>query len=68
VSRRPKTGKRKRCTRFVRRGALKRNGAAGANRLPFTGRIGRKALKPRRYRATIVATDGAGRSKARRGA
>ena len=28
--------------------------------MKFSGRIGRKALKPGRYRALITATDGAG--------
>ncbi|HEX6652858.1 MAG TPA: hypothetical protein VF072_08955 [Thermoleophilaceae bacterium] len=33
---------------------------AGANRRRFSGRIGRKRLKPGRYRATLVARDPAG--------
>jgi hypothetical protein len=55
---------RKRCTRFVKKGTLTRAGAAGANSVKFTGRIGRRALKPGSYRVSITATDAAGnRSK-----
>jgi CSLREA domain-containing protein len=39
----------------------------GTNRKRFSGRIGRRALKPGRYRLTMVATDAAGnRSKPKR--
>ena len=48
-------GKR-RCTRFVRRGTLKRAATNGVNRVAFSGRIGRRALKPGKYRASFVAT------------
>jgi hypothetical protein len=59
--------KKRRCTRIVATGSLTRNSRAGANSTPFSGRIGKKALRPGRYRATVTATDGAGnRSKARR--
>jgi hypothetical protein len=50
----------KKCTRYVKAGTLTRNGAAGANALPFSGRIGSKALKPGKYRAVFAATDAAG--------
>jgi PKD domain len=50
----------RRCTRYVRVGALNRTSRQGANRVKFSGRIGRRALKPARYRATLVATDAAG--------
>ena len=50
----------KRCTRFVKKGTLTRNGTAGRNSVKFSGRIGRRALKPGRYRVTITATDTAG--------
>jgi PKD repeat protein len=43
----------KRCTRATRKGVLRRAGAAGANNVPFSGRIGTKALRPGRYRATL---------------
>jgi hypothetical protein len=46
---------------------LRRSGRAGANRVRFSGRIGRRALRRGRYWLTIRATDGAGnRSAARR--
>jgi uncharacterized delta-60 repeat protein len=44
---------------------LKRLSNAGRNRVGFSGRVGRHALRPGRYRATLTATDTAGsRSKA----
>jgi hypothetical protein len=52
--------KRRRCTRYVRRGVLKRTGVQGRNRVKFSGRIGRRALRPGRYRASVIATDAAG--------
>lgn len=50
----------KRCTRFVKRGAFAQNGKLGQNRKKFSGKIGRKRLRPGRYRATLVARDAAG--------
>ncbi len=49
----------KRCNRFVKRGrTLVRKGLQpGAQAIPFSGRIGRKALKPGGYRLTAVAKD-----------
>jgi uncharacterized delta-60 repeat protein len=45
---------------------LKRTSSAGGNRVAFSGRVGRHALRPSRYRATLTATDPSGnRSKAR---
>jgi uncharacterized delta-60 repeat protein len=45
---------------------LKRASRAGANRIRFKARSGRHALRPGRYRATLIAADAAGaRSKAR---
>jgi hypothetical protein len=35
---------------------LTRHGLAGANKVPFSGRIGRRALPAGRYRAKIVAS------------
>jgi hypothetical protein len=60
-----KLRKAKRCTRFVKKGTLtRRNLPAGRTNVKFSGRIGKKALKPGRYRALITATDAAGnRSK-----
>ena len=56
----------KRCTRYVSVGTLRRTGAKGANSIRFTGRIGKRALRPGRYRAVIAATDAAGNRSARR--
>jgi Ca2+-binding RTX toxin-like protein len=51
----------KRCTRWLSAGpALRRAASSGANRIPFSGRIGDRALRPGRYRAQIRATDAAG--------
>ena len=53
------------CTRYIAvKPSLKRAVAAGPTAVPFSGRIGRKALKPGRYRVTVVVADAAGnRSK-----
>jgi streptogramin lyase len=62
-----KNRKKRKCTRFKRVGTLTRTSHAGQNKVKFTGRIGRKALKVGRYRLTITATDTAGnKSKAKR--
>ncbi|HEY1273310.1 MAG TPA: hypothetical protein VGF25_00280, partial [Thermoleophilaceae bacterium] len=59
--------KHRRCTRYRTAGTLRRSGAAGANRLAFSGRIGRRALKRGPYRLTVAAKDAAGNaSKAKR--
>ena len=52
------------CTRSVRAGTLRRGEPAGAASVKFSGRIGRRAVKPGRYRATIRATDAAGNTSA----
>jgi hypothetical protein len=44
--------------RAVRVGTLRRVGPRGRYRLAFSGRIGKKALKPGRYRLRAIATDG----------
>jgi Tol biopolymer transport system component len=63
----PRPGLRRKCTRRTRAGTLVRTKTkAGANRVRFTGRVGRKALRPGRYRATLVATDAAGNRSAPR--
>jgi hypothetical protein len=46
--------------RYVSVGTLRRSGAKGANSIRFSGKIGRRALRPGRYRAVISATDAAG--------
>jgi hypothetical protein len=54
----PAQGKRvKRYTAAA--GTLTRKGEAGAQQVKFSGRIGKKALKPGRYRLTISARDAA---------
>jgi hypothetical protein len=53
-----RTGKR----RWVAAGRLRRTGSAGANRVAFSGRIGRRALRPGAYRLIVRATDAAGNS------
>ena len=45
-------------------GTLRRSGTGGPNRTRFTGRIGRRALRPGRYRLVITATDAAGNRSA----
>jgi hypothetical protein len=60
VKPRPSLRRARRCTRFVSVGTLTRSGTQGANSVRFTGRIGRKALRPRRHRAVFRATDAAG--------
>jgi hypothetical protein len=61
-----KLRKAKKCTRFQAAGKLTRSGVAGKNKLAFSGRLGRKALKPGTYRATLTAVDAAGNKSARR--
>ena len=60
-----KNRRAKPCTRYVAvKPSLKRAVAAGPTAVPFTGRIGKKALKPGKYRVTVVVADAAGnRSK-----
>jgi hypothetical protein len=54
---RPGLRGRPRCARFVRRGALtRRNLKAGPRRIRFSGRIGKRRLRPGRYRAMITGT------------
>jgi len=47
--------KKKHCTITTRVGTLTRKSKAGRNTIAFSGRIGRKALAPASYRATITA-------------
>jgi hypothetical protein len=53
---------RPRCKAIVTAGTLMRAAHAGSNRVPFSGRIGSKALKPGRYTASFTAIDAAGSS------
>jgi hypothetical protein len=62
-----RTAKRHKCKRWVRAGTLRAAEQAGRQSTFFTGRLRKRALKPGRYRARIVAKDGAGaRSRERR--
>ena len=47
----------KKCTTTRVLGTLARAGTSGPNRIAFSGRIGKKALKPGSYRMLIVAKD-----------
>jgi hypothetical protein len=58
--------RKRRCTRYVRRGVIVRTGRAGANRVAFSGRLGKRALPPGAYRLVAQATDAAGKRSARR--
>jgi hypothetical protein len=59
----PRKGLRKRCNRLkqIRPPLTRKHTKAGSNRVPFSGRLGKRALKPGTYKATLVATDAAGR-------
>ena len=46
--------------RFRTVARLTRTAASGINRVRFTGRIGKRALRPGRYRAVLTGTDAAG--------
>jgi hypothetical protein len=58
--------KARRCTRYLRGGAISRRTPAGAQSLRFNGRVVGGALPPARYRATVVATDAARNASAPR--
>jgi virginiamycin B lyase len=65
--RKPTRGNRSRrhCTRYATVGTLKRDALQGGNSVAFSGRIGRKALRPGRYRARVRAKDAAGNASKR---
>jgi len=52
----PRLHSHHRCTRFAGVGRLMRRLPTGGARVPFSGRIGRHALAPGRYRATLTPT------------
>ncbi len=60
-----KNRQRKRCVRYVKQRTFTRNGTAGANRVPFSGRIRVRrrvrALKRGRYRMSLGAVDAGGK-------
>ena len=60
------TARAARATCGVGSAGASRNLRPGAQRVPFSGRIGSRALRPGRYRATIVATDAGRQPLARR--
>lgn len=63
IRQKPRNRKRKACTKFVTRGKIiRRDLKVGRTVVPFTGRIGKKALKPGRYQAVLMAARGDGRS------
>ena len=48
----------KRCTRYVKtKLVIRRNGKAGANSVAFTGKVGKRRLRPEAHRAVVVARD-----------
>jgi len=53
------------CVRYVRSGALRRAGRAGANAVAFSGRIGKRALARGSYGLSVTARDAAGNASAR---
>jgi hypothetical protein len=61
-----KARKGKRCTVAKAAGTLKRSLPAGAVKIAFSGRIGKRKLTPGSYRLTLVATDRAGNRSAPR--
>lgn len=50
----------KKCTRLVTVATFAKDSAAGANTKKFSGKIGKKTLKPGRYQASLTARDAAG--------
>ena len=54
------------CTRVVAAGTLRRTGVAGRRVLKFSGRIGKRALAPGRYRLEVRAADAAGNRSVKR--
>jgi streptogramin lyase len=55
---------KRRCTHYVTAGTLVRHGLQGLNKIAFTGRIGRRALRPGTYRLMVTAKDAAGNGSA----
>jgi hypothetical protein len=59
-----KLRKKRACVRWAKVGSFKRSGlAAGRQRIAFSGRVGRRALAPGRYRLTVKAANAAGSAK-----
>lgn len=53
ATRRNRDGRR--CSLYAKVGSFSRPGTAGANRIPFSGKIGTRALRPGSYRLSITA-------------
>jgi len=51
---------RRRCTRYIRFGRFAQEGRSGSNAKRYSGRIGRRYMRPGQYRATLAARDPAG--------
>ena len=57
---------KQKCSRYVTVGTLIRHDPAGANSTAFSGRIGRRALRPGSYLAILAASNAAGVSQPKR--
>ncbi len=53
ATRRNRDGRR--CSLYAKVGSFSRPGTAGANRIPFSGKIGTRALRPGSYRLSVTA-------------
>ena len=63
VKQTPRNRKAKKCKLYKAvRGSFTHSGKAGSNSFKFTGRVGRKSLKPGTYRLVAVATAGSSKS------
>lgn len=60
VARTKANARRPACRRAAAAGTLTRRGSAGANAVPFSGRVGARKLAAGVYRLTVTARDGAG--------
>jgi hypothetical protein len=63
---RPQLSKAPRCVRYRTAGALARSARRGANTIRFSGRLGKRALRPGAHQAVVTATDAAGNRSALR--
>ena len=54
--------RRSKATRFAPSGGFAKSSAAGTNSIKVPTRVGKRRLRPGRYRATLIATDAAGNS------
>jgi hypothetical protein len=61
IARQKRTKHHKR--RFKRAGTVTASGQSGVNHVRFTGTVGKRKLKPGRYRATITASVGHAKSR-----